>query len=420
MTRVCLSPEPSDWQQGRYRLRDDDSDSDSSSSSDDDDDVYVKVASAEECKYSDDDNDKEDDYPHPVGFSAKAHAAWGSTRFALDPMVTPDLIDEQWQSYNNSNCNREAARQIMQSFPPLEAYMDPTTAPTASLLRYDAHQERKLKLREENDRDMDQITQLLEAASIVDTTKLLALSSSDTKDSPLSMLASTAHNIQQQIQQKMQQDKQRMERDHMEAAKALKLLLKSNQAAAIKILQQEEKQEQEAKEEQDAEDERLRLKQEANAKLAAANAEEAAKMKADAADAAVAAEEKIAAAKAKEAAKTEYIDKAKKLVAQLIQLRASIEPFEKSKALGKRRLNMKKIVRGKVNTLSESADKIQSVAFEVGKAIAEARAEDEELKKQLQAGNTQIAPEMTRGKRYLVDLLASSIMVRVQAEGFNG
>ena len=416
MTRLSLSPEPTDWQQGRYRLRDDDSDSDSSS-----DDDYVKVASEDECKYSDDNDDDAQDYPHPVGFSAKAHSAWGSTRFALDPSVTPDLIDEQWQSYNNCSVHREAARQVMQSFPPLESYMDPKTAPTASLLRYDAHQERKLRLREENDRNMDQITQLLEAASIVDTHKLLlaAPSPADT-NTPLAMLASTAHNIQQQIQQKTQQDKQRMERDHMEAAKALKLLLKSNQAAAIKILQQEAQQEQEAKEEEEAENERIRLTQEAAAKIATANAEEAAKVIADAADAAAAAEEKIAAAKAKEAAKTEYIEKAKKLVAQLIQLRASIEPFESSKALGKRRLNMKKIVRGKVNTLSESADKIKSVAFEVGKAIAEARAEDEELKKQLQAGNTQIAPEMTRGKRYLVDLLASSIMVRVQAEGFNG
>lgn len=413
MTRLSLSPEPNEWQQGRFRLRDDDSESDSDSS-------YVQVASTDECKYNDDDDDIDDDYPHPVGFSTKSHAAWGKTRFALDPAITPDVIDEQWQSYqNNVTIHREAAHQIMQSFPPLECYMDPETAPTASLLRYDAHQERKVRLREETDRDLDQITQLLEAASLVDTTKLLTASTTN-ETSPLTMLASTAQNLQQQIEQKTQQDKQRMERDHMEAAKALKLLLKSNQAAAIKILEQEEKLEQEAKEEEDAENERRRREEEKAAKIAAANAEEAAQVEADARAAAEKADAAVAAAKAAEAAKTEYIDKAKKLVAQLIQLRASIEPFEKSKAVGKRRLNMKKIVRGKVNTLSESADKIKSVAFEVGKAIAEARAEDEELKRQLQAGNTQIAPEMTRGKRYLVDLLASSIMVRAQAEGFNG
>jgi hypothetical protein len=56
----------------------------------------------------------------------------------------------------------------------------------------------------------------------------------------------------------------------------------------------------------------------------------------------------------------------------------------------------------------------------VGKAITAARAEDEDLKKQIEAGNNQIQPEMMRGKRYLLDLFASSIMLRVHAEGFNG
>jgi hypothetical protein len=131
-------------------------------------------------------------------------------------------------------------------------------------------------------------------------------------------------------------------------------------------------------------------------------------------------EEEEAAIAAEKAKKYEYLSRAKKLVAQLQTLRQSIEPFEASKAVAKRRLNMKKVVRGKVNTLAENAIKIKSVAVEVGKAISAARAEDEELKKQIQAGNTQITPEMPRGKRYLIDLLASSIMVRVQAEGFNG
>jgi hypothetical protein len=44
------------------------------------------------------------------------------------------------------------------------------------------------------------------------------------------------------------------------------------------------------------------------------------------------------------AAKTEYIAKARKLVAQLVQVRESIEPFDKNKMVSKRRLGMKKIV----------------------------------------------------------------------------
>ena len=81
---------------------------------------------------------------------------------------------------------------------------------------------------------------------------------------------------------------------------------------------------------------------------------------------------------------------------------------------------MKKIINGKVNTLSENVDKIKSVAAEVSQAIGAARAEDENIKQQVQAGNRDLTPEMARGKRYLVDLLSSSVIKRVQAEGFNG
>jgi hypothetical protein len=116
----------------------------------------------------------------------------------------------------------------------------------------------------------------------------------------------------------------------------------------------------------------------------------------------------------------EYITKAKKRVAQLVKLRASVAPFEKSKNASRRRLKMKKTIKGKVNTLSQDAHKIQSVASEVIQAIQEAKQEDEELKQQIQDGNREITEEMIRGKRYLVDLLASDTIVRAQAEGFNG
>jgi hypothetical protein len=57
---------------------------------------------------------------------------------------------------------------------------------------------------------------------------------------------------------------------------------------------------------------------------------------------------------------------------------------------------------------------------EVSQAIGAARAEDENIKQQVEAGNRDLTPEMARGKRYLVDLLSSSVIKRVQAEGFNG
>ena len=58
----------------------------------------------------------------------------------------------------------------------------------------------------------------------------------------------------------------------------------------------------------------------------------------------------------------EHITKAKTLVAQLLQVRALVEPFEQNKTIGKRRLRLKKIVRGKVNTLSENAEKVREIA----------------------------------------------------------
>jgi chemotaxis protein histidine kinase CheA len=403
MTRLSLSPEPDEWEPGgRFRLPDDSSESS--------DEAFVTVSSEDDCNYSESqDDDDDEEYPHPVGFPAEAHSSWGRTRFCLDPTTTPDSIEREWALVPKPV-------RFLQSYPPLESfYVDPQTAPSIALIGYEAQKDRKLQIQEESDRDMDQITQLFSAASIVD--RALALVPPPLiSPNPLEMLAEMA----QKIEHKMRDEKRRFQKEQLEAANALKLLLESQQSAASTILRQQRQLEQEAKAQEDAENERHRQKEEvieenrrkkrADDDAAAAAAEEVAKEVADAA----------AKDAAKEAAKTEYIEKAKKLVAQLQQLRVSIEPFENSKATGKRRLNMKKVVRGKVNTLAENAEKIKSVAFEVGKAIAEAKVEDEEYKRQIQAGNTQIPPEMTRGKRYLVDLLCSDIMVRVQAEGFNG
>jgi hypothetical protein len=118
--------------------------------------------------------------------------------------------------------------------------------------------------------------------------------------------------------------------------------------------------------------------------------------------------------------KTEHIDKAKKLVFQLAQVRASVEPFEKNKAVGKRRLGMKKIAKGKVNTLNDNPGKIQEVATEISQAIARYDQEDAQIKQQLQQKTPGLTPDMAVGRRYFVDLLASTAMTRVQAESFSG
>lgn len=399
--RLSLSFQNEYWEPGRYRLRD--SESSDESSSDDD----FEVVSTDEYEYSDSDSDDNDaDYPHPVGFPAPAHSSWGRTRFSLDPTTSPDFLEAQWNALLSSD---RAEHPHVQSYPPLSSYVDPRTAPTSSLIRYDDHDEKKYRMQQENDREMDQITQLLQAASIVDTTKLLGPSQRKANETPLAILADTAN----QIQDRLQKERRQMEKEHMEAAKALKLLLERTEEKADKLLREEKRREEEDAErhrqEQQEENEREKAREEQDAaKRAEIERKQNERRKAQAEE------------EAKEAAKTEYLVKAKKLVMQLKKLRETIEPFEKSKNVSKRRLNMKKVVRGKVNTLSENAEKIKSVAAEVGQAITAARSEDEDFKKQQQAGNAQITHEMTRGKTYLLDLLASSIMVRVQAEGCNG
>jgi hypothetical protein len=231
MTRLSLSPEPEEWKQGRYRLRLDDSDS-----SDDD---YVSVSSPDDCQYSDsDDDDDDDDYPHPTGFPGRIHPSWGRTRFSLDPTVTPDSIEEQWEEnqVTRFSSTTSSVHRFMQSYPPVESYIDPKTAPTASLLRYEGGSERKKVLQKENDKEMEQLTRLLQASSL-DAVKALGppIQVVDPNETPLSMLADTQH----EIQKKIELEKQRMAKDNKRAAEALKQLIDNNQRKAAQILKSE-------------------------------------------------------------------------------------------------------------------------------------------------------------------------------------
>jgi hypothetical protein len=81
---------------------------------------------------------------------------------------------------------------------------------------------------------------------------------------------------------------------------------------------------------------------------------------------------------------------------------------------------MKKVARGKMNTLSHEKEKVEIVTIQVVEALQTCAQEDMVLKQQMEAGDASITNEMTRGARYLMDLIASTVIVRVQAEGFNG
>ena len=110
-------------------------------------------------------------------------------------------------------------------------------------------------------------------------------------------------------------------------------------------------------------------------------------------------------------AKLIHVDRAKRLVSELDTLRSSyLCEFDKSKLVSRRRLGFKKIVNGKINTLSHEENKIREVASVVVEAIQTAQRDDE-------AASDDVSK---LGKQYLLDLLASNLIVRVQADGFNG
>eukprot|EP01082_Thalassiosira_pseudonana_P009517 g8591.t1 g8591 contig3:441835-444082(+) len=112
--------------------------------------------------------------------------------------------------------------------------------------------------------------------------------------------------------------------------------------------------------------------------------------------------------------KNAHVDRASSLISNLDTVRTSLSEFDKSKTVGKRRLQFKKVVNGKINTLSHEDRKIMEVAGVVVDAIGNAEREDAES---VSAGGEGV---MGMGKKYLLDLLASNLIVRVQADGFNG
>jgi hypothetical protein len=413
------------------------SDSDETNSSAEDDDELVY--SSEDNDYEEDSDESEVEPPHPLGFRS-----WGRTRFGLNPVPTETMERFKRQKgylyphgYEDGldDWSSGGYEPKTQQFPPISSYIDPKTASTQSLVRYAAYDSSKRARGNEFDRpveddEMDKISQLFQAAAMIEDTTVRRILASPQQKQQLKSVPFVPEDMSS-VQREMDEIRRRMERDHLEAAQALKMIIRRNEQEAEKIIAterrrdeesereeqaQRQKEEQKVAEDQEAEDkekqkvadkEELENEKNRRAQEKKDQQRQNAKDQSDAAEAAIAKDR-------------EYILKAEKLIGQLVQVRASVEPFENSKALSKRRLGMKKIVNGKVNTLSENVDKIKSVAAEVSQAIGAARAEDENIKQQGQAGNRDLTPEMARGKRYLVDLLSSSVIKRVQAEGFNG
>lgn len=375
-----------------------------------------------------DDEDSEEDTeeeepPHPIPFSP----SWGRTRFSLYPPkeTYPELqqriLGLSSQSRNDALANLNMGPRE-QCYPPLNQFWDASTASATAMIEYS--QEAGAEVSDTGDEDdLSGITHLLQATTLMDPPPK-HVQVQDQVGQKLKVVANAAANELQKLEQWKEAYVRRREKQHKEAFDTLRTVLKADHDAAKAILVQErqEKQQQEervkqekeeAKREQEAHEAATRKEleeQERKLREKAAKKEQQSKAKA-------LAERKIAEA---EAAKTAYVTKAREQVENLKQLRAEVEPFDKNKAISKRRMNMKKICRGRVNTISADVGKVQSVAAEVIAAIKAEKLQDDEMQSQLQQGVPNVTPDMAKGQKYFLDLLASSAVVRVQAEGFNG
>jgi GLE1-like protein len=260
----------------------------------------------------------------------------------------------------------------------------------------------------------------------------------------------------QQIRREMEKIQQQLELQHQQAKDALQQLIQQQERTANEIRnamiaqqEQQEKEEQQERERQQIEDEeqrrraaekkepdptvtaRIEVSTPASATVDAAAAvttplgnegrqpEETIPKSTTSQIAAVSTSNTAtAAADGTAEPPEEYITRAAKLRSQLIDLERNVLEYDNATdpVIKQKRLQFKKLVNGKVNTLAENVVKIREVAQEVITAITNAKSEDAQYKASASTNNKVHAI----GKRYLVNLLSSKVIVRIQAEGFNG
>ena len=281
---------------------------------------------------------------------------------------------------------------------------------------------------------MDRIETLLKAATLNDDTSIsqptatTAPTTSSTYHSKLMQLAQAAETELQSISTQMSQRQAQQTQSYQHSIDAFKLLLEAdlalvsqaqsrlNERKAQRIQEEQEKErliqqrQDETRRIQEEELKEFELKQQKEAEEQLAQEE---KQRLEQEQIRLAEEEAIQEAHAKYA----HVDRAKHLVSQLNTLRSSqLNEFDKSKLVSRRRLGFKKIVNGKINTLSHDEKKIREVASVVVEAIQVAQRDDEEA-----SSTADTTTDVSKlGKSYLLDLLASNLIVRVQADGFNG
>ncbi len=289
---------------------------------------------------------------------------------------------------------------------------------------------------------MDKIAYLVRVAKVVDESRspvhinppaAISTSTPSTKLQSLLRAAEEERMIQQTIQRKIEAERREILQKQKRDADLLLSLILRDQAAAGKILREEQRVEEARLEqirvEQEEKDEENRRKRKEEERIIQLKQEkkEAELKKLQEQDAkekeqqAIVQKHKEDREKAK-AEKMKYVTTAKTMVSKLSTVRQQLEYFEtsKEKHISKRRLQMKKIARGKMNTLSHDRVKVEQVTTTILQSIQANTNDDIQLRQQMESGNSGITKDMTRGARYLMDLIASTTIVRVQAEGFNG
>jgi hypothetical protein len=413
--------------------------------------------------YSDDDEDDTNENEDTTRLRAdrtvtQPSIVLGTTRYALlsNDDATTTFMNRGLLEYSKYPCRDSLA---VNNYPPLQSYRDANTASIPALWHLSMRGPRQssshstsgssLILRSNDDLHDDDIRQL---------SYLLRQVSVSTEPSHALLIQNRAPSSQnaqdkilqrQQIQREMQKLHSQFQHQHDSAKQALQVLLDQNEQTAAKIQNAELKQHEELERIKDQqlrehEEETLLLEeqqqrqqqqQQQSDELATSRAQlktgdeptesitpprrshESDGLKSNESQSPALSK----SPKSSERSGEDYLVRANKWRTQLVELEKSVAEYETSTSMNvkKRRLQYKKLVNGRINTLAENVTKIQEVAQDVADAITTARKDDEEIKQQL--GSQLSKRDVTvLGKRYLVNLLSSKVIVRVQAEGFNG
>jgi hypothetical protein len=371
----------------------------------------------------DDDDDEEEkkqeeveeEPPHPLPFSPN----WGRTRFSLYP-PEEDYPQLQQRVLGRSKAVTEEIFELQarqQHFPPLSQYWDASTASAGALMEYSKEQEQPEEDREDD--DIDELVRLFSPSKLTSPPPK-HVQIQNQVGQKLKLVSEAVAKEEQKLEQWLAASQKKMERDNAIAQNKLKIGIKADYEVAKAYLKQEKQKKQDEEELVKQQEEVVRLEQEAQDEAARKVQTEKDQIKREG----EAKKEKEAQAKAeierKKSAKTAYITDAKSLVEKLAGIRDAVQPFDKNKAVSKRRMNMKKMCRGKVNTLAAEVGKVQEVAAELIAALQAEKQVDEQVQGQIQQSAPGVTPDMAKGEAYFLDLLASSALVRIQAEGFNG